>query len=169
MDQAIKSLNISVRGFKKGLQQQFVAAMSTVLGSLQPQYGRIIIWNFITISRIVMKLQTRLQFKALIPLNRPSAICLMFVLNKLLCQRKLITCNNQQMQVFCSMKLKLSNQSENHTVDVGRIGKALNKLQFKQKPLLPIIWIFVYVLWPEEIATIISRIYPTEPKMTLFS
>lgn len=43
MDQAIKSLNISVRGFKKGLQQQFVAAMSTVLGSLQPQYGRIII------------------------------------------------------------------------------------------------------------------------------
>lgn len=75
MGQAIKSLNISVRGFKKGLQQQFVAAMSTVLGSLQPQYGRIIIWNFITISRIVMKLQTRLQFKALIPLNWPSVIC----------------------------------------------------------------------------------------------
>lgn len=72
--------------------------------------GHIIICNFITISRIVMKLQTRLQFKALIPLNRPSAICLMFVLNKLLCQRTLITCNNQQMQIFCSMKLKPSNQ-----------------------------------------------------------
>jgi hypothetical protein len=35
-------------------------------------------------------------------------------------------------------------------VDVGRISKALNKFQFKQKPLPPIIRILVYILWPNE-------------------
>jgi len=59
---------------------------------------------------------------------------------------------------------------KNHTVDVGRISKALNKFQFQQKPLSPIIWILVYILWPREkqpSALKYSSTGPTNPKIRL--
>lgn len=57
------------------------------------------------------------------------------------------------------MKLNLPKhigKAKNHTVDVGRISKALNKFKFKQKPLSPIIWILVHVFWPKEKSKSIS-------------
>ena len=33
-------------------------------------------------------------------------------------------------------------------MDVSGVSKTLNKLQFQQKPLSPIIWVFIYLLWP---------------------
>lgn len=37
-----------------------------------------------------------------------------------------------------------------HTVNVGGIGKTLDKFQLKEKPLSAIIWILVYIFWPED-------------------